>query len=947
MLRTKSLLVLFAVSFVGTFTTGASISAAGESDSLFVTYSAKKTDVVVSRAGTDFLRFSLAAWGPNWAWTGFQGESRIERRETIAQLTAKLGGTGVPVTIDFRAKQPSPRQIVFSYNLAAQRDTELTLIAPTISLGKTSNIGEIVIHSNSGSTKARVPLGRRNLGEAVTKIELADSSKETTVVSFDPPCRLSADGDLRVALASGRMTADRPSRLQITLDLPQTTEWYAGLAEIPDEPGIENWYPWTAKGQADGSLLSMHDWIERPAGKHGRIVRRGDALIYHDRPIKLWGINLCYSACAPEKSLADKRAALYPKYGINAVRLHKFADGPGWAGIQAADSCVRFDPAALDRMDYQVAKLKEAGVFIKLSAHFGTLKLGSEDKQFVPFMDEFGPPKRRGDRIETPHSAIHYSPELQRVHILQITNLLKHRNPYTGLTYAEDPAVAFVEMINEQSILFYTSMNPLKASATLRKQVGERFCRWLKAKYGSHDGLIAAWGKESLDCFANDVPVDGGEHLDRANILPLGNPWYWDPNQLKGSQAARKQRHLDTLRFLYELQNEFYARFVAEVRNAGYQGEILSSNWQAGRALSHFANLHSDSLIGTIDRHNYFGSKQVNATMFARPGSGMLSSGMQQVGGLPFMLSEWIHVFPNEMGVEGPAIIGAYGMGLQGWDVSFMFQNGDSGEFSERLGRQAWDVTAPQILGIFPAVARHVLRGDVAPSETPAAVNVHAPSLFEGKLLFSDKVAQGYDDKELESSAVAAEAMAVARCEVRFTETLTPTPRFDLAPFRKAGWLVSSTGQLRWREATDAQGGAFTLDTKATKAAVGFVGGQRFELGEVAIEPTTPFAAIYVTARDPNGSIAESKELLVVALARARNTGAKVSPDGTQLLEAGKGPVLIEPVRARIAINRRDAARVIVLDQEGRPTDRVLPSSDGSFDIDGARDHSPYYLLQY
>lgn len=947
MLRTKSLLVLFAVSFVGTFTTGASISAAGESDSLFVTYSAKKTDVVVSRAGTDFLRFSLAAWGPNWAWTGFQGESRIERRETIAQLTAKLGGTGVPVTIDFRAKQPSPRQIVFSYNLAAQRDTELTLIAPTISLGKTSNIGEIVIHSNSGSTKARVPLGRRNLGEAVTKIELADSSKETTVVSFDPPCRLSADGDLRVALASGRMTADRPSRLQITLDLPQTTEWYAGLAEIPDEPGIENWYPWTAKGQADGSLLSMHDWIERPAGKHGRIVRRGDALIYHDRPIKLWGINLCYSACAPEKSLADKRAALYPKYGINAVRLHKFADGPGWAGIQAADSCVRFDPAALDRMDYQVAKLKEAGVFIKLSAHFGTLKLGSEDKQFVPFMDEFGPPKRRGDRIETPHSAIHYSPELQRVHILQITNLLKHRNPYTGLTYAEDPAVAFVEMINEQSILFYTSMNPLKASATLRKQVGERFCRWLKAKYGSHDGLIAAWGKESLDCFANDVPVDGGEHLDRANILPLGNPWYWDPNQLKGSQAARKQRHLDTLRFLYELQNEFYARFVAEVRNAGYQGEILSSNWQAGRALSHFANLHSDSLIGTIDRHNYFGSKQVNATMFARPGSGMLSSGMQQVGGLPFMLSEWIHVFPNEMGVEGPAIIGAYGMGLQGWDVSFMFQNGDSGEFSERLGRQAWDVTAPQILGIFPAVARHVLRGDVAPSETPAAVNVHAPSLFEGKLLFSDKVAQGYDDKELESSAVAAEAMAVARCEVRFTETLTPTPRFDLAPFRKAGWLVSSTGQLRWREATDAQGGAFTLDTKATKAAVGFVGGQRFELGEVAIEPTTPFAAIYVTACDPNGSIAESKELLVVALARARNTGAKVSPDGTQLLEAGKGPVLIEPVRARIAINRRDAARVIVLDQEGRPTDRVLPSSDGSFDIDGARDHSPYYLLQY
>ena len=48
-----------------------------------------------------------------------------------------------------------------------------------------------------------------------------------------------------------------------------------------------------------------------------------------------------------------------------------------------------------------------------------------------------------------------------------MVNLLKHRNPHTGLTYAEDPAIAFVEIINEQSILFYTSTAPLKASPTL------------------------------------------------------------------------------------------------------------------------------------------------------------------------------------------------------------------------------------------------------------------------------------------------------------------------------------------------------------------------------------------------------------------------------------------------------------------------------------------------
>ena len=36
--------------------------------------------------------------------------------------------------------------------------------------------------------------------------------------------------------------------------------------------------------------------------------------------------------------------------------------------------------------------------------------------------------------------------------------LLTHRNAYTGLTYAEDPVVAFIEIANEDS-LFGTMLN--------------------------------------------------------------------------------------------------------------------------------------------------------------------------------------------------------------------------------------------------------------------------------------------------------------------------------------------------------------------------------------------------------------------------------------------------------------------------------------------------------
>jgi len=726
--------------------------------------------------------------------------------------------------------------------------------------------------------------------------------------------------------------------------------WSPAGVQAGDTTG---WYEFRPAHDTGPSVIGMEDWLDKPAGKHGRITRQDDKLIHNGRPIKLWGLNLCFSTCAPEKTLANKRAAFYAKYGINSVRLHKYLDGPGWAGIQSAQSCVEFDPEGLDRMDYQVARFKEAGTYVLLSAHFGALKLGPADRQYVPYLDEFGTFDGRRNRVTTPHSAIHYSRELQTVQILQMVNLLKHTNPYTGLTYAEDPAVAFVEVVNEQSILFYTSMGPLKASPTLRRDVAGRFCDWLRARYGSHEKLTAAWGRQAFDGFEGDGFPSAGEHLDKRNILPLGNPWYWDPAQLNGSQAYRRQRLLDTLEFLYELQCGFNDRYVAAMREAGYHGEVLGSNWQAGRALSHFYNLHSDWRVGTIDRHNYFGGGSAkpgetfnNATMLRTAGSGTLSVGLQQAADRPFMLSEWIHVFPNEWGVEGPALLGAYGLGLQGWDVSYMFQNRDSGGFSDRIGRDRWDTTAPHVLGVFPAVARQVLRGDVEESKLRAPLHVHVPSLAKAKLGFDDRVVQQYDVKTFDTDKVPARALAVARCVVDFGDEYHDTPSFDTTPFERDGFLASSTGQLRWKEEAEAKlGGYFTIDTPGTKAVVGFAKDQKCTLGDVAITPQCRFGAVYVTAREPDEDIRTSKQLLVVALARARNTRMRFSADENEVLERGKGPILLEPVKATIAVAGRHMEKVNLLDHDGRRTDRTLSTTHGQFTIDGATDKTMYYEI--
>jgi hypothetical protein len=113
------------------------------------------------------------------------------------------------------------------------------------------------------------------------------------------------------------------------------------------------------------------------------------------------------------------------------------------------------------------------------------------------------------------------------------------------------------------------------------------------------------------------------------------------------------------------------------------------------------------------------------------------------------------------------------------------------------------------------------------------------------------------------------------------------------------------------------------------------------------IQPQSRFGAIYVTARERDRTIDSSRELLIVAVARARNTGMKLSPDGALVLGRGEPPIRMEPVQARFTIRKAGTPQVLVLDHDGRPTGKTVPVENGSFSIDGARDHTPYYLVRY
>ena len=333
--------------------------------------------------------------------------------------------------------------------------------------------------------------------------------------------------------------------------------------------------------------------------------------------------------------------------------------------------------------------------------------------------------------------------------------------------------------------------------------------------------------------------------------------------------------------------------------------------------------------------------------MLAQPGSGYFSSGLQQVASRPFGLSEWIHVYPSLYSAEGPVIVAAYGMGLQGWDASYEFQSQAAPRaFDDRVGWPPWGVwetDVPTPLGQYPALTRMLYRGDVRESQIISTRRVSPGEVAAGRFGFSDTVTQQGDIK-LFGGSVPPDALAAGRVVVEFTEQPQPSSFPDLVKYRTDTAIHSSTGQLVWDTAGQ---GFFTVNTPGTKAVVGFAEGKEFRLGEVTIQLACPYASLFLTALDKNVTLAEAKSALLCAVARNSNSGFKYFAIDSRTLDNGRGPILLEPVKATLTFSGRSVASVNVLDHDGRRTGKSLPVTDGHFSIDGARDKTLYYEVQF
>jgi len=272
-------------------------------------------------------------------------------------------------------------------------------------------------------------------------------------------------------------------------------------------------FPFVISFDDPDNITNISKRLDAPAGKDG-FVRVVDGHFATDRGrIRFWGTNTCFDANFHEKEIADRMADRLARFGTNCVRLHHVDMHNIWGGYNARTK-MTFDPVELDKLDYFVAALKKRGIYVNLNLHVSR----SLDER-----DGFPPDVNRPSHDKGIDN--YYRPFIE-ANKKYAKDLLEHVNPYTGIVYKDEPAVAMIEINNENSILctwgawgdLHQIQDPFLA------ELRRLWNKWLVEKYKDDASLRQAW-KARSEPLGNEMT----QNSDFADGAP-GVGWNWETN---------------------------------------------------------------------------------------------------------------------------------------------------------------------------------------------------------------------------------------------------------------------------------------------------------------------------------------------------------------------------------------------------------------------------------
>ncbi len=711
-------------------------------------------------------------------------------------------------------------------------------------------------------------------------------------------------------------------KLPRTFDDVTTVQFYPAVHEKPFDVAFDDvqlshqtvtnepvaydtrgWFPWagTDADKRKGTALDVSRLLDAPAGKHGPLRRQGDRLVFRNgKPARFWGVNIVASANFPSHAEADKLALLLSQLGVNMTRHHHIDAAwstPNVFGNQPGTT--ELDAAAMERFDYFVAQLQKRGIYqyFDLLVHRKpTAADGVEDAAKLA----------AGLKIEGEFSA-----KLIQLQQRFVEQFLGHENQYTARRYADEPAVALLEIINEDSLLWLQPQGEFALKTQgYRAELERLFSAWLsKAVPGGRAALAARWGSAAGALLAEEDPVRGN-----VAIVPVGDR----------KAAVSSPRASDTLRFLYETQLGYYRQIQAQLEKLGFKGLVTGSNHWVGHPLDLYAN----SQLDFVDRHAYWShpeggwgySKEIAwdpSPMVKDVDLGIVGSlARRRVKGAPYAMSEWQTSAPNDYRVEGPLLMAAFASFADAHPLEFAFSHDSSkrAEVPSALNSNFDLIAEPAMLAAWPAASLLFHRRDVTPSQLDAFLKL------DPKELFSQDV----------TTPIPNGLALVARTGVDFAGGSSPAALEKvLADHKQGNEVSSSTGQLKH----DAALGQVRIDTPRSQGVIGFSSNNPVQLTNATVAIHSAFSVVTISSLD-DAPIAASKRLLLSALGNAVNTGMALTASGNRLAEPGQAPVLVEPIRGVVTLTGLSGAltqvKVYALGSSGERLREVAVSERGA-----------------
>jgi len=506
-------------------------------------------------------------------------------------------------------------------------------------------------------------------------------------------------------------TADGPAvltDLPIRYDFTDTSDWYEFTFPLDD---------------TNLDTIDLTGLLDPPAGKHGFLKVRDDGHFYFQdgTRARFFGTNICGSRCFMEREEAEATAARLAKYGVNLLRIHAIDSRWGHLIDYSKGDSRHLDEKALDRLDYFFAQLKKRGIYV----YFDML-------DYRKFMDGDGVKDaskfEHGWRNSIKGATI-FNDRLIELQKEFAEKFFTHYNPYTKLRYVDDPAVAVVEITNENSV-FYFSNTKLTLPCYL-DELRRRWNEWLLAEYGGRDKLARAW----TNAKGESALLPGEDPARSSVILPI-RYLYQKPEEAPYVGERSPARVNAMIRFFFDIERRYYGQIREHLRKIGIKVPITGTN-QTFCPASNFADACNDFM----SRNNYWCHPNVHAKPFftfrnlsvlksdipATPNP-MTSIASSSVAGKPMISPEFNFPWPIEFRAECLPLMAAYAC-LQDWDGLLFFCYSPRRKALEMFGNQS----DPVRWGEFPAAALMFHRRDVSVAKNTVYVGYSRRGIFSAR----------------------------------------------------------------------------------------------------------------------------------------------------------------------------------------------------------------------